>query len=92
MDDDKKIDADSVENEINIGGGVDIFQTVTSVDDIEIRSYNDDVLIGDDLTPQDQIKRYAKNYANVSKINKHILMDGKDQKLISLIIENEKKR
>lgn len=75
MDDDKKTDNNGVGNEINLGGGVDIFQPTTSIDDIEIESYNDDVLIGDDLTPQDHVKKMREKLRECVK-EKQSYLDG----------------
>lgn len=76
MDDDKKTDNTSgVENEINLGGGVDIFQPTTSIDDVEIESYNDDVLIGNDLTPQDHLKKMREKLRECVK-EKQTYLDG----------------
>lgn len=75
MDDNKKTDASDSKNEINLGGGVDIVQQKDDVDDIQIESYNDDVLIEDDLTPQDQVKKMREKLRECVK-EKQEYLDG----------------
>ncbi|OGZ20181.1 MAG: nucleotide exchange factor GrpE [Candidatus Lloydbacteria bacterium RIFOXYC12_FULL_46_25] len=75
MDDNKKTDTNGDENEINLGGGVDIVQSAESIDDVEIESYNDDVLIEDDLTPQDQMKKLREKLRECVK-EKQEYLDG----------------
>ena len=72
--DDKKTDSSEAENKINLGGGVDIFQAET-IDDVEIESYNDDILTEDDLTPQDHIKKIREKLHECVK-EKQQYLDG----------------
>ncbi len=77
MNDNKNTDmsTNDVENEINLGGGVDIVQPTEDIDDIEIESYNDDILTGDDLTSQDQIKKIREKLRECIK-EKQGYLDG----------------
>lgn len=89
MDDNKRTDINETENEVNLGGGVDIVQHKGDIDDIEIESYNDDVLIEDDLTPQDQLKKLREKIRECVK-EKQEYLDGWQRSKADFI--NYKKR
>ena len=57
MDDIQKNDQDLGTNNVSLGGGVDIMSSSDDIDDVQIESYNDDVIDGGEMTPQDHIKR-----------------------------------
>ena len=43
-------------NDFSLGGGVDIVQSEDDIDDVEIESYNDDILTEGGMTEKDRIK------------------------------------
>ena len=75
MNDEKKTDQDTSTNNIKLGGGVDIMQQGDDVDDVEIQSYNDDVLVEDGATPQDHVRRLREKLRQCV-VEKQEYLDG----------------
>ncbi len=75
MDDDQNIVFEK--GDVSLGGGVDVLSSNTSedIDDIEIETYNDDVLPGGAQTPQDQVKRLRERLREAVE-EKRSYLDG----------------
>ena len=74
MDDQQKTDEDSL-RDVPLGGGVDIVTSQDELDDVQIESYNDDVMSGGEMTPQEHIKRLRDKIREVTK-EKQEYLDG----------------
>jgi len=65
---DKNIDDNAVnDGDISLGGGVNVVSPGTQLDDIEIETYNDDVLGGVEDSPQDQLKKLKERLKDAIK-------------------------
>ena len=60
---------------VSLGSGVDIIQHDTDIDDVEIESYNDDVLAVGEMTPKDHIKKLRDKLLRLEK-EKQEYLDG----------------
>ena len=75
MDDQQKADGQSG-HDMNLGGGVDIVTSQDDLlDDIQIESYNDDVMSGGEITPEDHIKRLRDKIREITA-EKQEYLDG----------------
>lgn len=70
-------DQQPTENEkgIPLGAGVDIVQEKEDLDDVEIESYNDDMLANGELTPEEHTKRLKEKLRECNK-ERHEYLDG----------------
>lgn len=77
MDDQKPQHPDNKDDEKNIplAAGVNIVQEEGEIDDVEIESYNDDILTMSDLSPEERIKRLKEKLRECSRERKEYL-DG----------------
>ncbi len=61
--------------DFSLGGGVDIVSSSDDIDDVQIESYNDDVIDGGEMTPQDHIKR-LRDKLREANTEKQEYLDG----------------
>ena len=66
---------DDTSDDISLGAGVDIVQQNRDVDDIEIESYNDDVVSGGEMTQEDRIRELREKLKECTR-EKQANLDG----------------